>query len=279
MRSKVYGLRALLRCVGRTVRQITDDNVALYAAQASFFVMISAVPFISLLVSVLGIILPSETADLFEGLPLPEGFSTLFETVADDLRTAPNVSLLSVSAITTLWSASRGISAIRSGVERVYRAERTKGIFTHRLRSLVSTLMFIVMLALAVALMLFGEPAYKWLSRNSTWLSSAVLRLRTPFFIAALCIMFTVMYASTARRSTFIKHNVIRHVPGAVFSSVGWTLFSYFYSLYITHFPSASYVYGGLAALCFIMLWLYFCMMILLLGAELNKLFFAEYKG
>ena len=34
-------------------------------------------------------------------------------------------------------------------------------------------------------------------------------------------------------------------------------------------------IYGGLTALCLIMLWLYFCMIILLCGAEINKLFFA----
>ena len=46
-------------------------------------------------------------------------------------------------------------------------------------------------------------------------------------------------------------------------------------SLYITYFSGASLIYGGLTALCLIMLWLYFCMIILLSGAEINKLFFA----
>lgn len=61
------------------------------------------------------------------------------------------------------------------------------------------------------------------------------------------------------------------HLPGAVFSSLGWILFSYFYSLYIKWFPRSSYVYGSLAAVVFFLLWLYFCMSILLWGAEINK--------
>ena len=81
------------------------------------------------------------------------------------------------------------------------------------------------------------------------------------------------MYSSTARRSSRIKSGFLPHFPGAVFASVGWTMFSYGYSLYITNFPSASYIYGSLAAVCLIMLWLYFCMIILLLGAEVNKIF------
>ena len=51
----------------------------------------------------------------------------------------------------------------------------------------------------------------------------------------------------------------------------------FFYSLYIKYSPNASYIYGGLAAICLIMLWLYFCMIIFLCGAEVNKLW-AAYK-
>ncbi len=38
------------------------------------------------------------------------------------------------------------------------------------------------------------------------------------------------------------------------------------------YYPSASYIYGSLAAVMLMMLWVYFCMMILLAGAEINKL-------
>ncbi|MBQ4592791.1 MAG: YihY/virulence factor BrkB family protein [Clostridia bacterium] len=273
MKSHVYGLRAAILCVRRIVSQIAGDKVTVYAAQASFFVIISAVPFLSLLISIAGLVLPSDLPDVLTGLPVPEGFSVLFDTVIDDLRTAPNVPLLSVSAVTTLWSASRGISAIRSGLELVYLAGRSKGFFAHRIKSLVSTLIFIAVITAAVTLMLFGDLVVKWL--RIAKISDLIMRLRTPLFTAALCILFTVMYSSTARRSTRVKNGILPHLPGAVFSSVGWTLFSYFYSLYITHFPSASYIYGSLAAVCLIMLWLYFCMIILLLGAEVNKLWFA----
>ncbi len=269
----MYGLRAAILCVRRIVSQIAGDKVTVYAAQASFFVIISAVPFLSLLISIAGLVLPSDLPDVLTGLPVPEGFSVLFDTVIDDLRTAPNVPLLSVSAVTTLWSASRGISAIRSGLELVYLAGRSKGFFAHRIKSLVSTLIFIAVITAAVTLMLFGDLVVKWL--RIAKISDLIMRLRTPLFTAALCILFTVMYSSTARRSTRVKNGILPHLPGAVFSSVGWTLFSYFYSLYITHFPSASYIYGSLAAVCLIMLWLYFCMIILLLGAEVNKLWFA----
>lgn len=266
MKSHVYVLRAAIAHVRRFVLRITDDKITLYAAQASFFVIISAVPFLSLLISVTGMLLSLPAGDFLSRLPIPSDFSSVIYSVLEDLQSTQNVPLLSVSAVTTLWSASRGISAIRSGIERVYRAGHTRGFFAHRLKSLISTLLFIAFIAATVALMLFGDFAFEWLSLGT----SCNPRFVTPLFTVALCVLFTAMYSSTARRSTRVRRGILPHVPGAIFSSVGWMLFSRIYSLYITHFPSASYIYGSLAALCFIMLWLYFCMIILLLGAELN---------
>lgn len=272
LKSRVYGLRPAVLFIRRIVSQVTEDHVTVYAAQASFFVIISAVPFLSLLISIAGLVIPADFTDFLTGIPLP-----VFDAILHDLRNAPNVPLLSVSAVTTLWSASRGIAAIRNGLERVYRAGREQGFFVHRLKSLVSTLLFIALITAVVTLMLFGNSVSEWLRLRR--MSDALLRLRTPLFIAALCILFTGMYSSTARRSRHIRNGILPHLPGGIVSSVGWMLFSWGYSLYITHFPGASYIYGSLAAICLIMLWLYFCMIILLLGAEVNKLWFAGAEG
>ena len=56
-------------------------------------------------------------------------------------------------------------------------------------------------------------------------------------------------------------------------------LYSYFYSLYIVYFPNASYIYGSLAAVILFMLWVYFCMIIFLVGAEINKIGFVMRKN
>ncbi len=274
MKSRIYGLRAVILYVRGIISRITEDKITVYAAQASFFVIISAVPFLSMLISVAGLFLPTDLTEFLDILPVPERFSDIFRTLLDEIRAAPNVPLLSVSAVTTLWSASKGVSAIRSGLEIVYRAGSSRGFVAHRLRSLLSTLVFIAVLIAAVILLLFGDFLAGWL--RLTGIADVFLPLRMPLFILFLSILFTIMYASTAKRSESVRKGFFTHLPGALFSSVGWTLFSYFYSLYITHFPNASYLYGSLAAVCLIMLWLYFCMMILLLGAELNRLWFAD---
>ena len=68
------------------------------------------------------------------------------------------------------------------------------------------------------------------------------------------------------------KSSITKEFPGAVFSAVGWYGFSYCYSLYVAHSPNFSYMYGSLTTLIFALVWIYVCMLILFLGAELNTL-------
>lgn len=276
MKSKVYFLNSAISYIKGIVRQINDDRVTVYAGQASLFVIISSVPFISLLFALFGLIIPESTMwEQIIDLPVSASAHDLLNRVSRELVSAPGVSLLSISALTTLWSASRGIASIRRGVETVYEADSPSGYVKNRIFSIIGTLIFIGLIAAVVALLLFDEVLIRLFGDH---IGITFMKLKTPLFILALAVFFTSIYYSVGKRSSHIKHSVLCHIPGAVFSSLGWMVFSYFYSIYIENFPGATYIYGSLAAVCLIMLWIYFCMIILLLGAEVNKLLFASKK-
>ena len=67
-----------------------------------------------------------------------------------------------------------------------------------------------------------------------------------------------------------VKLKVKNQFPGALFSAVSWNLFSWGFSIYVGTFNGLS-VYGSLSAIVVIMLWLYFCMYLLLIGAHINR--------
>jgi len=273
VKSKIYFINSAVSYIKKIIRQINDDKVTVYAGQAALFVIISSVPFISLLFTLFSIILPGKNpGDGIMELPLSSSTMALLDNVSKELVSAPGVSLLSLSALTTLWSASRGIASIRRGVETVYSADSPAGYVRHRFISIISTLIFIGLIAAVVALFLFDTVLARIFGDR---IGITFMKLRTPLFLLALTVFFTSIYYSVSKRSPHVKHSVLSHVPGAVFSSLGWVVFSYFYSIYIENFPGATYIYGSLAAVCLIMLWIYFCMIILLLGAEVNKIYFA----
>ena len=63
-----------------------------------------------------------------------------------------------------------------------------------------------------------------------------------------------------------------RQLPGAVFTACGWLLISLVFSMYLDIFTGFSTMYGSLTMIILIMLWLYMCMYVILLGGEVNAL-------
>ncbi|MBR3812119.1 MAG: YihY/virulence factor BrkB family protein [Agathobacter sp.] len=104
-------------------------------------------------------------------------------------------------------------------------------------------------------------------------LADVIMYGSTILLLIGMCVAFTILYAFVGKiRKVSWKERLFQHLPGAIFTTAGWTLFTYFLSLYIKHFPSASAIYGSLTAVCLGMLWIYVVIVILLLGAEINKL-------
>ncbi len=268
MKSKIYSFPRLLAGVKRFLAAVSNDKLTVHAAEASFFTITSAVPFISLLIAIIDVLLPQ---NISHGTIAPES-GGLLSLLSSEAGGTPSLSLISLSAVTSLWSASRGVGAVRGGIETVYHAEKGKTYLARRIKSLVSTVIFIALLTSIASVLLFGDLLLRFLGDS---VSRIVYPLKTPIFITIVTFLFASVYSSIAKRSSDVRHGFFCHVPGALFSSVGWVIFSHLYSLYISNFPGASYIYGSLAAICLIMLWVYICMIILLLGAEVNKLFFA----
>ncbi len=283
-KSHVVRFRAIHTAAKRISEPFTEDRVTVYAAQASFFVVISAVPFLSVLFAVIGLVTPADLTVLLRSVGefVPAALLNTIAELLTELRDVPSVSLLSISALTTLWSSSRGISAVRNGLQTVYDVPRKRGFFRNRLYSLFYTLAFIVMILAAVVLLLFGDFLYSVITERlhgSSAIIDGLFRFRTPIVMVFIALVFNAMYYTIARRNKLLRQTFFRHMPGALLASVGWGAFSQLYALYIAHFSRASSLYGGLTAVCLIMLWLYFCMIILLGGAEINKLIFQHKAG
>ncbi|MCD7765655.1 MAG: YihY/virulence factor BrkB family protein [Lachnospiraceae bacterium] len=59
-------------------------------------------------------------------------------------------------------------------------------------------------------------------------------------------------------------------LPGAIFASISWSIFSFIFSMYLDYSTNMSVIYGSLTTLVVVMLWLYVCMYLWFIGAEIN---------
>lgn len=259
-------------CIKKLVITAFNDKIIVYSAQACYFVIVSVIPFLCLMISLVSFLIPADIYEVFDSYKMPPEIKDLVNIVIEQLLATQEVSLLSISAIVALWTASRGCDAMRAGIENVYEVPPSRKIIKQQALALVNTFVLIVVLLANVILVLFGELIVKAL--HLTLFVDLLMRFGVLILFAMMCAGFAVIYSSTAKHSANekIRSKTMQHVPGAVFATAGWMIFSSLYSLYIRYFPSASAIYGSLTAVCLIMLWLYICMIILLLGAEINKL-------
>jgi len=249
--------------------KIDKDNITVFAAQGSFFVIISSVPFLTLFVSIISYFIPTNLDNLYKSVTLPKGIAEVIMAILRDLSATSSFPFLSFSAIATLWTASKGVAAVKRGIDTVYEVETCQNYVKRRIRSLINTLFFIIFLVMLITVLLFGSFITNLIRIKSD--ARFIVNFRFPIALLFMSVVFTVVFYTTSRRGGVVPSRLEYHLPGAIFSAFGWVIFSYVYSLYITYFPNASYIYGSLAAICLIMLWVYFCTIILLLGAEVNK--------
>ncbi len=278
--SSVFNIRSGARRFAGLIARFSDDGVTVYAAQAAFYTIIASVPFLMLLISLSKYIVPDAVYALFKAIKqiIPERFSELFTVIYEEITGRAGVSIMSVTAITALWSSSRAVSSVIKGVAYIYDADNSTGIMRNLLYSFLYTVTFVALIIGALLVLVFGVTIRNIVTYRFPRLEgifSLILNFRGLFFFIMLTLFFSLIYYAVSKnilRSSGTLRKYRSQLPGAIFASAGWMLFSYFYSLYLKYYPSASYIYGSLAAVMLMMFWLYFCMIILLAGAEINKL-------
>lgn len=259
-------------------KQIFDkyskDEVTVYAAQASFFIVISFFPFIMLLLTLVRFIPGINQSDLQSILVgiLPDMLDSLVFGIVDDLYTKSTGALISITALTALWSASRGMLSIERSLNRVYEVREKRNYILSRLICAGYTVVFIITCVASLLLLVLGTTIQNFIYRTFPVVADIpryIISFRSLLALAILIFAFVGLYTFLPGK----KQPVWKQLPGAIFSTVGWMIFSALFSLYFEHYnnyENYSYMYGSLAAMVLLMLWLYICICILLIGAEMN---------
>lgn len=254
------------------LKRLNKDHVGAYAAQSAYFILLSFIPFVLLLVTLVKYTpLTQEIVTTALIRMVPEEFSSFIRVIVNEVF-GKSAAFVPVSAIIALWSAGKGVNALSKGLNCIYQVEETRGYVINRLRSAVYTLIFVVAVAVTLLLLVFGNQIQMGIAERFPVIAkvtSVIVGMRTMITLVLLCLVFLMIYKFVPNRRATLKSQI----PGAMVSSVAWSLFSLAFSIYIDLTPGTVNMYGSLTTLVLIMLWLYFCMWILLIGAEINSYF------
>ena len=130
-------LSFILNCK-RIYDDFIQDEVTVYAAQASFFIVLSAAPFIMILLTLIQLIPAVNPEDLMHVMVrlLPASIHPLIESAILDIQTVSPAALLSVTTVATIWSAARGMLGIERGLNRIIGCRKHRNYLLGRISTL-----------------------------------------------------------------------------------------------------------------------------------------------
>ena len=269
---KNFSKGGLLGKTHATWQQIQRLHIPIHAAHTGYFLILSLFPALVLILSVLSY----TTLDVhnllgfLEGLIpaalLPEAEFLIFNTYENTTKT-----VVGVSAVTALWSASRGIYGLIKGLNAIYRVPENRGYFQVRLISMAYTFLFLLVLVLTLVLHVFGTGLLQFLSESSfpfLRFLTGIVDLRFFLLVFLQTALFSAMFMALPNR----KNSLGDSLPGAFLASIGWLIFSHLFSVYVEHSPAYGNIYGSVYAVALSMLWLYCCISIVFYGGVLNRM-------
>ena len=261
-----------LKIIQEFSERIMGDHVGAYAAQSAFFILLSFIPFMMLLLNIIQYTpLTEEAVSSAVMTVIPEDFHTVVQTIIMEIYRRSSA-VLPVSAIIALWAAGKAINSLSYGLNTVYHVKETRNYFVNRLRSMLFTLFFIGAFVVTLVLMVFGRSIQHGLTKYFPAVAEftgVLLSLRTVITMVALMFTFVLMYRFVPNR----KASVESQIPGALVTTISWQVLSVGFSFYLEYFPGVTRMYGNLTTMILLMLWVYFCMYLILIGAEINDYF------
>ncbi|GIN92204.1 transporter [Siminovitchia terrae] len=254
-------------------RRISDNDVTGFAAQLSYFFLLSLFPMLIFLFTLLPYT-PLTQQDIFHLIRdfAPQETYTIIEKTVSEVMDNRSSGLLSVGFIATLWSASKGMNALMKSLNRAYNVEEKRSFIVSRGLSIVLTVAMMFIFILALLLPVFGKQLgmfiFSYLGLSDQFLKNwnVVRWVLTPFIL--FLVFLTVYYLAPS-----IKVRYATAVPGAIFASVGWIIVSLGFSFYVSNFGNYTAMYGSIGTIIIMMLWFYFSAIIIMVGGEINSYF------
>lgn len=279
---KLPTLRDLWVFLGHLTKKFNKDHLSAYSAQATFYLMLAVFPF-TMLICLASRLLPlkEETLLRLVRILVPGSYQELGVTLVDEYYNE-NINSLPAKIIMIIflvWTASRLIQALINGFNMAYGIKETRSQAVIRLIGCGYTVALCVLLIVLIIMYALGSKLMAYIISFLPTSALLDLILNISRNLAApllLLLIFWLSYVILPSRKTRIRDEF----PGALLTAVVWRFIIFLYSPVLQRsLERYSYVYGTLAGLVLILIWLYFCVYIWFVGAELNWYLKAKREG
>jgi|AntRauTorckE6833_2_1112554.scaffolds.fasta_scaffold00765_15 membrane protein len=273
MESRPELKKNIVQIFKRLVQRYIKHDISAYAALMAFFLTLSMFPFFIILFAVLAEF-SLDTYVVINAIELffpAEVHNLVLEFISQNI-VLRDLKLLSISVIGALWASSRGIRALMLSLNMAYEVKETRNYFVVKFIDILYTVLIIFGITFLLTLPNIGREFFVYI-RDYIYISSKIVELvnllKTFVLPVAIFVIIITLYMFLPNKS----QPLVNVLPGTIFTVIGWTALSYFFTIFVNYIANFSFLYGSLSTIIILMLWLYFSSIILILGGELNSVF------
>jgi membrane protein len=254
------------------IKTYQKDQVALYAAQSTLFIMMSLIPFLMVLIYLIRLLNLDESVIM--GLInnyAPDFLKNNIASLIDTLFTR-SYAIFSISLLSVLWSAGKALQGIQYGLNNVRKIEDERNWFYLRFRSILSTIILLFVIFFIIVFVVYGgEISELFRAASPTgrrpFALTLIMIFRFPIMIVMMVTFFTEIYTLLPNKKTSFKEQL----PSGVACTIAWTVFTIALAILTGYFGLFS-IYGSLMMVLLSMFWLYMCMIIFFVCAEIQPM-------
>ena len=258
----------IIKVVVRTGKRYFSDGVSKAATQLAYYLFFSIFPILILLntiitridIDIISVI--NRFSDI-----LPEAIVSILIDYIGYLDRIDSTSIFMVGLTTTLFALTRSFNSLLTSVRQAYHIKKG-GIVNYLTAAMFSAIILLSFFALSFVAMA-GEVALdilmKYISIPMSIISLLGLLKNVFIPVYMLLVLSGFYYIVPSRRYPFKSA-----IPGAAFAVAGITVVTWGFSFYVSNYSNYSMLYGSLAAIMILMLWLQLVASILIMGGVFN---------
>lgn len=260
----------MLRFIRLLVRRYMDHRVGTQAAALAFYLMFMLFPLLIFFSALLGLLDLDVGAILaaLEGFVPREAVEVLGAYLAY-VQSHPSPSLAGFALVFSVWFPTRAANSLLRSVRTAYHLGPPRRPVGHAVRSLLCTGVLTLTLTVTLTVLSVSQRLLDWAVGAGAlprWAPELWGLLRFP--IAGTAGFFALGALYILAQDTWPPWRAIW--PGTAFALAGWLALSWGYSVYVENFADYSVLYGSIAAVMVVLMWLNFSAVVLILGAEVN---------
>jgi membrane protein len=255
-------------------RRWSDNAITDRAAQLTYYFVFALFPCLSFLVT-LTAYLPLQGAmqDLLARLDqlMPDQAMAIVQDQLQKLLTVQRPKLLTVSLALAIWSASRGVDAIRTSLNLAYDVKESRPFWRTQSMAIGITVIGAVVVLLSIALIALGGKGGEWLADR---LGIEQVYAMIWAFLRWPITMFLIMFVAATLYYFLpdVKQEWRFITPGSVVGTLLWLLATWGFTQYAEHFGKYDVTYGSIGGIIVLLTWLYLTGLIFVLGGESNAI-------